>query len=178
MGFFGSAYPHKGPSLLIEAAQRCDAEIRVEIHGDAQPQFAEHLRALDRRGVVTVLGAFDHDNLADRLAGVDVAVIPSLWWDCAPLMVAECLAGRVPVLAARMGGIPDFIRDGQDGLLFDGRDVDDLAAKLDRLAGEPGLLEQLQAGILPPRGFSEYVDELERYYDGERPSRDRADAGR
>jgi glycosyltransferase involved in cell wall biosynthesis len=176
VGFFGSAYPQKGPSLLIEAAQRCDAEIRVEIHGDAQPRFAEHLRALDRRGVVTVVGAFDHESLVERLAGVDVAVIPSLWWDCAPLMVAECLAGRVPVLAARMGGIPDFIRDGQDGLLFEGRDVDDLAAKLDRLAGEPGLLEQLQAGILPPRRFAEYVDELERYYGGERPERDRADA--
>jgi glycosyltransferase involved in cell wall biosynthesis len=175
VGFFGSAYPHKGPSLLIEAAQRCDAEIRVEIHGDAQPQFAEHLRALDHRGVVTVVGAFDHESLVDRLAGVDVAVIPSLWWDCAPLMVAECLAGRVPVLAARMGGIPDLIRDEQDGLLFDGRDVDDLAAKLDRLAGEPGLLERLQSGVLPPRDFAGYVDELECYYRGERPSRDRAD---
>ncbi|MDX6520146.1 MAG: hypothetical protein QOF08_751 [Gaiellales bacterium] len=173
VGFFGSAYPHKGPSLLIEAAQRCRAEIRVEIHGDAQPQFAEHLRALDRRGVVTVVGGFDHDSLAGRLSGVDVAVIPSLWWDCAPLMVAECLAGRVPVLAARMGGIPDFVRDEVDGLLFDGRDADDLAAKLDRLAGEPELLERLQSGIRPPRRFAEYVDELERYYDGERPSRDR-----
>ncbi len=174
VGFFGSAYPHKGPSLLIEAAQRCQAEVRVEIHGDAQPQFAAHLRAL-RRGVVTVMGAFDHESLSDRLAGVDVAVIPSLWWDCAPLMVAECLAGRVPVLAARMGGIPDFIRDEIDGMLFDGRDVDDLAAKLDRLAGEAGLLERLQENIEPPRRFAAYVDELERYYNGERPSRDRPD---
>ena len=42
---------------------------------------------------------------------------------------------------------------------------------LERLAGEPGLLEALQANIEAPRGFGDYVDELERYYGGERPSR-------
>ena len=170
VGFFGSAYPHKGPSLLIEAAQRCDAEVRVQIHGDAPEAFDQHLLSLDQRGVVELCGAFSHEQLVERLAGVDVAVVPSLWWDCAPLVVAECMAGGVPVLASRMGGIPDFVRDGVDGLLFDGRDADDLAASLDRLASEPGLLERLQAGIEPPREFGAYVDELERIYRGERPA--------
>src|SRR5262249_43912620 len=124
----------------------------------------------DRRGVAELCGAFSHEQLANRLAGVDVAVVPSLWWDCAPLVVAECTAGGVPVLASRMGGIPDFVRDGVDGLLFDGRDAGDLAAALDRLASEPGLLERLQEGIEPPRRFAEYVDELERIYRGERVS--------
>jgi glycosyltransferase involved in cell wall biosynthesis len=170
VGFFGSAYPHKGPSLLVDAAQRCAAELRVQIHGDAHPGFEQHLRSLDSRGVVELCGAFDHDSLPGRLAGVDVAVVPSLWWDCAPLVVAECLAGGVPVLAARMGGIPEFVRDEVDGLLFDGRDAADLAAKLDRLAGEAGLLERLQSGIEPPRPFSAYVDQLEQIYAGRRPA--------
>ena len=168
VGFFGSAYPHKGPSLLVEAAQRCEAEVRVQIHGDAPPAFEQHLRSLDHRGVVELCGAFSHEQLPTRLAHVDVAVVPSLWWDCAPLVVAECMAGRVPVLASRMGGIPDFVRDGVDGLLFDGRDAADLATALDRLASEPGLIERLQEGIEPPRAFAQYVDELERIYRGER----------
>ena len=50
-----------------------------------------------------------------------------------------------------MGGIPDFVADGCNGLLFDGRDGADLARQLDRLAQEPGLLERLQAGITAPR---------------------------
>ncbi len=170
VGFFGSAYPHKGPSLLVEAAQRTAAEIRVVVHGDVPPAFAEHLRALDARGVVEIRGGFDHDHLPGLLAEVDVAVIPSLWWDCAPLVVSECLAGRVPVLAARMGGIPDFVRHEVNGLLFEGRSRDDLTRQLDRLAGEEGLLERLQAGIEPPGEFARYVDELERYYAGRRPA--------
>ena len=97
--------------------------------------------------------------------------MPSLWWDCAPLMAAECLAGRVPLVAPRLGGLGEAVRDEVDGLLFDGLDAGDLARQLDRLAGEPGLLERLQAGIEAPRPFAEYVDELEAYYAGERPSR-------
>jgi glycosyltransferase involved in cell wall biosynthesis len=172
VGFFGSALPQKGPSLLVDAAQRTEASIRVRIHGEVPEAFAAQLAAQDRRGVVEVCGAFAHDDLPGLLAAVDVAVIPSVWWDCAPLMVAECLAGRVPVLGARMGGIPDFVDDGRNGLLFDGRDTGALARALDRLASEEGLLERLQTGIEPPRSFAAHVDELEAYYRGERPRRD------
>ena len=141
------------------------------IHGEVDERFARQLRAADARGVVELCGAFGPAELPELLAGVDVAVMPSLWWDCAPLMAAECLAGRVPLVAPRLGGLGEAVRHEVDGLLFDGLDAGDLARQLDRLAGEPGLLERLQAGIEAPRPFAEYVDELEAYYGGERPSR-------
>jgi glycosyltransferase involved in cell wall biosynthesis len=171
VAFFGSAYPHKGPQLLVEAAQRTGHELRVLIHGEVNQKFANHLRAADTRGVVEFSGAFGPAELPELLAGVDVAVMPSMWWDCAPLMAAECLAGRVPLVAPRLGGLGEAVRHEVDGLLFDGLDVADLTRQLDRLAGEPGLLERLQAGIEAPRPFAEYVDELEAYYAGQRPSR-------
>ena len=58
VGFLGSAYPHKGPQLLVEAAQRTRARVRVQIHGEVPDAFAAQLRALDRRGVVQLSGAF------------------------------------------------------------------------------------------------------------------------
>ena len=166
VGFVGSAYAHKGPQLLVEAAQRVDCEIRVRIHGEVPRAFAEQLLALDRRGVVELAGAFSHAELPEILSGLDAAVIPSLWWDCAPLVVAECLAGRVPVIGANMGGIPDFVEHERNGLLFDGRSASALASALERLQGEPGLLERLQGGITEPRAFSDYVDQLEAIYAG------------
>jgi glycosyltransferase involved in cell wall biosynthesis len=171
LGFFGSAYWHKGPQLLVEAAQSVDADVRVEIHGEIPEQFASQLQALDKRGVLELGGHFHAGDLPSLLSGVDVAVMPSMWWDCAPLMANECLAGRVPLLAPRMGGLMEAVRDGADGLLFDGLSAPDLASKIERLAGEPGVLESMQAAIEAPRPFAEYVDELERYYGGERPSR-------
>ena len=171
VAFLGSAYPHKGPQLLVEAAQRTRARLRVEIHGEVPEAFAARLRALDARGVVEVRGAFSTDRLAEVLAGVDVAVLPSMWWDCAPLAAAECLAGRVPLVVPRLGGLAEAVRDGVDGLVVDPLDADALAGALDRLAGEAGLLERLQAGIEAPYAFGDYVDALEAYYAGERPGR-------
>jgi glycosyltransferase involved in cell wall biosynthesis len=170
VAFLGSAYPHKGPQLLIEAAQRSQARINVKILGEVPDRFADQLKALDRRGNVELCGSFSPSEIGGLLRGIDAVALPSMWWDCAPLAAAECLAARTPVLVPRLGGLPEAIRDGIDGLTFDGLDVDDLARTLDRLALESGLLEQLQAGISEPRAFAAYVDELEAYYGGGRPS--------
>jgi glycosyltransferase involved in cell wall biosynthesis len=171
VAFLGSAYPHKGPQLLIEAAQRTSARLNIKILGEVPARFAQQLTALDRRGVVELSGAFSPSEIGGLLRGVDAVALPSMWWDCAPLAAAECLAARTPLLVPRLGGLPEAIRDGVDGLTFDGLDVDDLARTLDRLALEPGLLEELQTGINAPRTFGAYVDELEAYYDGGRPGR-------
>jgi glycosyltransferase involved in cell wall biosynthesis len=171
VAFLGSAYPHKGPQLLVEAAQRTSAELRVQIHGEIPDAFAAQLLQADRRGVVELCGAFQPSEIERVLADVDVAALPSIWWDCAPLAAAECLAARVPVPVPRLGGLAEAIVDGVDGLLFDALDVDDLARCLDRLAGEAGLLERLQSGIEPPRPFSDYIDDLEACYPGDRPGR-------
>ncbi|HWI74828.1 MAG TPA: glycosyltransferase, partial [Baekduia sp.] len=171
VGFFGSVYAHKGAQLLVQAAQLTDAPLRIEIHGEIPERMAKLLRSLDPRGVVQLCGKFAPSELPGALRGVDVAALPSLWWDCAPLVAGECLAARVPVLAPRMGGLAEAIRDGVDGLAFDGGDAEGLARQLTRLAREDGLLESLQRGIEAPRGFGAYVDELELYYNGERPSR-------
>ncbi len=168
VGFLGSAYPHKGPQLLVEAAQRTSTPVRIRIIGEVPNDFAQRLLALDRRGSVELHGAFSPSELSGLLAHVDIAVLPSMWWDCAPLAAAECLAARVPLVVPRLGGLPEAIRDEVDGLVFNALDADDLARQLDRLANEPGLLERLQQNISPPRSFSEFVDELEAYYDGER----------
>lgn len=171
VGFVGSVYPHKGAQLLAEAAQRSEHEVVVRIHGEIPDAMRARITALDRRGVVEFAGAFGAGELPELLAQVDACALPSLWWDCAPLTAGECLAARVPVLAPRMGGLAEAIEDGVDGLAFDAGDAASLAAAIDRLAGEEGLLEQLQAGIRPPRGFAAWIDDLEAYYAGGRPGR-------
>jgi glycosyltransferase involved in cell wall biosynthesis len=168
VAFVGSGYPHKGPQLLIEAAQRTRAPVRVQIIGEVAAWFVDQLMALDKRGVVELRGPFAPSELPSLLAGVDAAVLPSMWWDCAPLVAAECLAARLPLVVPRLGGLAETIQDGVDGLTFEGLNADDLASQLDRLASEAGLLEQLQSNITEPRAFAAYVDELEAYYDGDR----------
>jgi glycosyltransferase involved in cell wall biosynthesis len=173
VGFFGSVYPIKGVQLLAQAALLTTADIRVHIHGEiGEKRFARHLEQIDRRGVVEVRGAFDHDDLAERLAAVDVSAFPSIWWENQGLVARESLAARIPVLLPRMGGLAEQARHGVDGLLFEGRDAQSLADAIDRVATEPGLLERLQGAIEAPASFAAHVDALEAYYAGERPGRD------
>jgi glycosyltransferase involved in cell wall biosynthesis len=169
VAFLGSAYPHKGPQLLVQAAQQTDTELDVRILGEVPAKFAEQLRALDERGVVELCGSFAPSEIGGLLRDVDAVVLPSMWWDCAPLAAAECLAARVPLIVPRLGGLAEAVRDGIDGLTFEPLDPGDLARTLDRLDREPGLLERLQASIEAPRPFADYVDDLEAYYGGQRP---------
>ncbi len=164
--FLGLVYPSKGAELLVQAAQRTNYPVKIKIVGESLPAAAEHIKALDTRGVVELTGRYEPAELGRLLEDVDVAVLPSRWWDCAPLSATECLAARLPLVVPRLGGLPEAIRDGVDGLTFAGLDVDDLARQLDRLAGEEGLLERLQGAIEPPMAFADHVDELEAYYTG------------
>jgi glycosyltransferase involved in cell wall biosynthesis len=171
VGFLGSLYGHKGPHVLVEAAQRAEQPLRVVLHGEGASRFGPELEALDRKGLIEIAGAYAPADLERALAGLDVAVLPSTVYETQGLVALECLAARVPVVVPRLGALPEAIRDGVDGLTFAPGDPDELAKVLDRLAAEPGLLERLQAGVRRPPTFAAYVDALEATYAGDRPGR-------
>ncbi|HET9073204.1 MAG TPA: glycosyltransferase [Solirubrobacteraceae bacterium] len=164
VAFLGSAYAHKGPQLLAAAAQLTAAEVRVRILGEIPAAMAKTIAELDQRGAVEICGAFAPAELPARLADVDAAVLPSLWWDCAPLAAAECRAAGLPLVVPALGGLAEVVTDGVDGLIFTPQSAESLAGALDRLALEAGLLEHLQAQITAPPRFSDYVDALEALY--------------
>jgi len=58
-------------------------------------------------------------------------VFPSQWYEPFGMSLLEAAACGVPSIAARIGGVPELVRDGQTGLLFDPQDADELAAKAD-----------------------------------------------
>ena len=160
------------PQLLVQAAQRTRSEVRVEILGEVPDRFAATLTALDRRGVTTVRGAFAPDEIGGLLAGVDAAVLPSLWWDCAPLAAAECRAAGIPLVVPRLGGLAEAVaRRASTGCCSMRWTPTTSPASWTGSRDEPGLLERLQGAIEPPKAFGAYIDELEAYYAGERPGR-------
>jgi glycosyltransferase involved in cell wall biosynthesis len=165
VGFIGSLAAHKGAHLAAQAVRAAGGPMRLEVYGEIPDrENADRLTRGDVGGVVTVHGAYEPDDLPRILAGIDVAVVPSLVWETAGLTVLECLAAGVPVVVSRMGGLVEGVTDGIDGLVVDGRSGEALTDALRRLATEEGLLERLQAGIRPPKTFDRYVDELEALY--------------
>jgi glycosyltransferase involved in cell wall biosynthesis len=165
IGYIGSVLPHKGVQVLAAAAQQLPADL-VEVHvfGGGPDSFVDVLRAGDANGVLRFRGGYETSELPEVLRELDLVVVPSVWEDCAPLVVAEALAGRLPVVASRMGGIPDFVDEGRTGFLVEQRDPSALAAALRRFLDDPELLGRMQAAIEAPKGFDAYLDELDAHY--------------
>lgn len=171
VGFFGSVLPHKGVHVLVQALQLLPERSAVcVVLGDQEPGYLAQLRQLDVAGRVHFHGGYAPAALPELLAAVDVVVVPSVWDDCAPYVVAEALAARCPVLGSRIGGIPDFVEHGRTGWLFAAGDAAALAARLRSFRDDPRLLGRMQRAIAPPRGLGAFVGDVLAVYEARVPS--------
>lgn len=82
--------------------------------------------------------------VAPYFSAFDAFVLPSVN-EGTPVTAIEALAGGRPVVATRVGGVPDVVRDGVDGFLVEAGAIDDLAERLARLAADPALRERMGA---------------------------------
>lgn len=87
--------------------------------------------------LIEELGPQDANGVSILLSRAHILVIPSTWAEPYPLVSLEGAAAGVPLVASSAGGIPEFIRDGVEGLLFEPEDVAGLAAALQRVFIEP-----------------------------------------
>lgn len=164
--------PQKALEVLIEAARPLLAEVpdlRVLIVGDGAERGALERRidALGLGGVVMLLG--HRDDVPDVLQGLDVAVLCSDF-EGTPLSVLEYMEAALPVVATRVGGVPDLVEEGKQGLLVERRDPGGLAEAVATLLRDPSTAramgergrarrrEQFDLGVT--------VAEVERIYAG------------
>ena len=87
-------------------------------------------------------------NVNEQLAKMDVFVLPSLYGEGLPMVVLEAMANAVPVVASNVEGIPEAVRDGVDGMIFEAGDAQDLANKLSSLVGNDQLWESMSQSSL------------------------------
>jgi glycosyltransferase involved in cell wall biosynthesis len=171
IGFTGQIAPHKGVHLLVEAFRKLQSHgrpIELYIYGglEARPDYVARLRKLaagDER--VRLHGRFENARAAEILGQLDVAVVPSIWYENSPLAIMEAHAAGTPVVTAALGGMAELVRDGVDGLHFASADAADLARRLQRLIDEPELLPMLRSGITMPRSIDDEMRQLVAIYD-------------
>jgi glycosyltransferase involved in cell wall biosynthesis len=170
VGFVGTLAPHKGCDILIRAFRNLPAglDATLEVHGNLErfKPFVGELRGLaEGDGRINFAGPFSREDVGRVLSGLDVLVVPSRWYENGPGVIFEAFAAGIPVVATDLGGMSEFVRPEEDGLLFELENPQDLARQLRRLAEEPGLLRKLRTGIRPVKTVQENVDELEDLYD-------------
>ncbi|MCB9845576.1 MAG: glycosyltransferase [Phycisphaeraceae bacterium] len=159
----------KGLDLLMEALEGMArgplSRIRLEVHAMGIEPIGARIRRLEGHlAGLTVGGEYRYEDIPWLVDGADLGVVPSAWWDNAPQTVFEFHACGVPVLGAAVGGIPDFVREGENGMLFRGNDVEALRERLVEAAANPGAVRALRAGIAPPPSMGRHASDMEAVY--------------
>jgi glycosyltransferase involved in cell wall biosynthesis len=144
--FAGRLSREKGVHVLLQAMPLIlekHPRARLTVAGDgSQRTYLEQLaRTLGLESRVHFLGRCSAERLNDLFADTNVVVLPTLWMENCPLAVLEAMAQGRPVVATRIGGLPELIEDGVSGALFDRGDAADLAAKILDLFSVPGRAE-------------------------------------
>jgi glycosyltransferase involved in cell wall biosynthesis len=154
--FVGDMVPPKGVDELVSAvlsARAQGAALALDLVGDGplRAVLEARVEAAGAGDRVRFHGTVPRPAVADRLRTADCLVLPS-HNEGTPVSVMEALTSGVPVVASRVGGIPDLVTEGTDGLLVPPGDPEALAAALRRLCTEPGLLVHLARGAAATGG--------------------------
>jgi glycosyltransferase involved in cell wall biosynthesis len=131
--FVGNFAPVKGLPVLLEAASRMPDEMSFSLVGDGSQrvELAALIKRLGLSGRATLVGRVPHQAIPLWMNAGDVFCLPSASEGC-PNVVVEALACGRPVVASRVGGIPELIREGESGFLVAPGRPDELAAALNR----------------------------------------------
>ena len=133
--YFGRLSKEKGLETLVSAATQAGVELWVVGTGPLETSLRA---AVERSGAkIRFCGFQSGEALWDLVRGSRATVLASEWYENAPLSVLESYACGKPVLAARIGGIPEMIRPGETGELFESGNGDELAQLLRRYAAMP-----------------------------------------
>ncbi len=149
LAFAGRITRQKALEVALDALDAVDGVV-LAIAGDGPDLQGVRRRVaeLGLDGRVRLLGPRSRDGVLTLFRAADASLLTSSWENF-PHAVVEALAVGTPVLATRVGGVPELVRDGENGLLVRAGDRDGLAAAIRRLVNEPGLRERLAAAAAP-----------------------------
>jgi glycosyltransferase involved in cell wall biosynthesis len=140
VGTVGRLSPEKGGvDHLIRAvaeAREAHPSLKLLVVGDGP--LRPMLEEVAREAALPVIFTGTRQDVPRLLGALDLFVLPSLL-EAMPIALLEAMATRLPTVATRVGGVPEIVRDGEDGLLVPPGDRTALAAAIDRLAGDPAL---------------------------------------
>ncbi len=155
--FAGRLVNEKGLQLVLEAMAGLPVECTIAGDGSYRPALQALARKWKIEGQVHFLGKVANQAVPNLILESDACVIPSLWLENNPLFAYESMKCARALIGARVGGIPDLIEDGENGLLFQQGSAEDLRRVL------VNMLRDNTCAALGLRGFAK----LKRDYDPE-----------
>jgi glycosyltransferase involved in cell wall biosynthesis len=140
LAFAGRLTQAKALDVALDALDQLDG-VSLLLAGDGEERARLAARA---NGRARFLGALPRERVLELFAAADAAVLSSAWENF-PHTLVEALAVGTPVIATSVGGVPEIVTDGENGLLVPSGDPDALAAAVRRYFADDALRARLRA---------------------------------
>ena len=127
--YFGRLAPEKGVGTLILAAVKAGVTLKVVGTGPVEQELK--FLAQHAGGRIEFLGYRTGKELHNLVRESRAVVLPSEWYENAPMSILESYALGKPVIGARIGGIPEMVVEGETGWTFESKQVNELANRLE-----------------------------------------------
>lgn len=166
--YVGSLTRHKGIQILIEAVKLIKKDsIRLTIIGSGiYKNKLENLVGANKK--ITFYGKVRHEDIEDCYNKSDVLVVPSIWNEVFGIVVLEAFRAGIPVIASRIGGITEIVKNNYNGFLFESGNTLQLKQILERIVENPKTLTELgnnAKNYVKQYEISEHIKELVLNYE-------------
>ncbi len=162
IGNIGGINPYKGTHVLIQALKIIAHHNNWQalLYGRTIDTYQARLEQIFNDPRITYKGPYRFEEIDSIVDTIDIMVLPSTCNDTAPQTIFESFSGSVPIIASSIGGFPDFIRHGVNGLLFECGDAHGLAKHLASVLEAPSLITAMASNISQPKTLAANTMEL------------------
>jgi len=136
--------PKNGMKYLVKSIPHTDEDVFFLLLGDG-PERKQLRRWIEDRGLsdrVAMPGEIPNEEIDEYYALADVSVLPSLK-EAISISALESMANGTPVIGTAVGGLPELIKDGANGLIVEPKDPEAIASAITSLANDPVLLDEM-----------------------------------
>lgn len=141
--YSGRVIKQKGIDYLIKAFNIIkkkipNAKLTILGEGEEKNKLIETSEKLKLKNI-KFIGKVPNDQVQKFYKDSNIVIIPSIWMENSPMVAYEAMATGRPIIGSNIGGIPELVKDGKNGLLFEPRNSDELAYKIIKVLNNPKL---------------------------------------
>jgi glycosyltransferase involved in cell wall biosynthesis len=156
--YVGRLSKEKGIFTLLKAVKGIDVRLKIVGDGPIRKDCEEFVSENSIKNV-EFLGYKTGNELKEIIRNSNFLIIPSEWYENAPMTIIEAFAYGKPIIGANIGGIPEMIIAGETGLLFQAGDYNELREKIIYLLNNPSLITKM-GKMAREKAESEYSEEI------------------
>jgi len=168
--YFGNILPIKGVHLLIDAFKTLPiGKAHLTIYGSRNPwteTYYDRLKGSSNGFSIEFRRPFKRENIAEALSDQDVVILPSICYESFSFVIREANSLGLPVIASRTGAIPEGVKEGVNGFLFEPGNVSQIRTCMLRFIEEPDLVEKMAMRMPRIKTMEEHASELLDLYEG------------